>query len=229
MPGGPDAGSTRRPRRLPRQPVRPAVACSAGRRRRRAAPLAERAVRPGAFACRPRAAGGGVGSGLAGLGCAYRLWRQHGLRSEVYEYNAHRIGGRVQTLHGFFDAGQYAEQHGEFISSEHTADAQARHQLRADRGQRAELPAAHQAAGLPDAVRRPVLVPGRAGPGLARMGPGAVPRRGEQQGAVADPVQPSSALGAALGPHAGDRVDRAQHPRRARTPTSASCAYGPAR
>jgi hypothetical protein len=26
----------------------------------------------------------------------------------------------VQTLRGFFDAGQYAEQHGEFISSEHT-------------------------------------------------------------------------------------------------------------
>jgi monoamine oxidase len=61
-----------------------------------------------------------VGSGLAGLGCAYRLWAGHGLPSEVYEYNAHRIGGRVQTLHGFFDAGQYAEQHGEFISSEHT-------------------------------------------------------------------------------------------------------------
>ncbi len=61
-----------------------------------------------------------VGSGLAGLGCAYRLWAAHGLPSEIYEYNAHRIGGRVQTLHGFFDAGQYAEQHGEFISSEHT-------------------------------------------------------------------------------------------------------------
>jgi monoamine oxidase len=62
-----------------------------------------------------------IGSGLAGLGCAYRLWRQHGIRSEVYEYNAERIGGRVHTLHGFFEAGQYAEQHGEFISSEHTA------------------------------------------------------------------------------------------------------------
>jgi monoamine oxidase len=61
-----------------------------------------------------------VGSGLAGLGCAYRLWHGHGLRSEVYEYNPHQIGGRVQTLRGFFDAGQYAEQHGEFISSEHT-------------------------------------------------------------------------------------------------------------
>ena len=27
----------------------------------------------------------------------------------------------MRTLHGFFEAGQYAEQHGEFISSEHTA------------------------------------------------------------------------------------------------------------
>ncbi len=61
-----------------------------------------------------------VGSGLAGLGCASRLWR-HGIRSEVYEYNAARPGGRVSTLRGFFDAGQYAEQHGEFISTEHTA------------------------------------------------------------------------------------------------------------
>jgi monoamine oxidase len=62
-----------------------------------------------------------VGSGLAGLGCAYRLWRRHGIRSEIYEYNPARAGGRVHTLHGFFDAGQFAEQHGEFISSEQSA------------------------------------------------------------------------------------------------------------
>jgi monoamine oxidase len=62
-----------------------------------------------------------VGSGLAGLGCAHRLWLQHGIRSEVYEFNPGRAGGRVRTLHGFFAAGQFAEQHGEFISSEHTA------------------------------------------------------------------------------------------------------------
>ncbi len=61
-----------------------------------------------------------IGSGLAGLGRAYKLWRKHGLRSEIYEYNAERAGGRVQTLRGFFDGGQYTEQHGEFISSEHT-------------------------------------------------------------------------------------------------------------
>jgi monoamine oxidase len=62
-----------------------------------------------------------VGSGLAGLGCAHRLWRRHGIRSEIYEFNSARPGGRVHTLHGFFEAGQFAEQHGEFISSEHTA------------------------------------------------------------------------------------------------------------
>src|ERR1700722_17463966 len=28
-----------------------------------------------------------VGAGIAGLGCAYRLWRDQGIRSEVYEYN----------------------------------------------------------------------------------------------------------------------------------------------
>src|SRR5690349_21730725 len=31
-----------------------------------------------------------IGSGLAGLGCAYRLWARHGIRSDVYEYNATR-------------------------------------------------------------------------------------------------------------------------------------------
>ena len=61
-----------------------------------------------------------IGSGLAGLGCAYRLWARHGIRSDVYEYNATTAGGRVFTLRGFYDGGQYAEQHGEFISSEHT-------------------------------------------------------------------------------------------------------------
>lgn len=61
-----------------------------------------------------------VGSGMAGLGCALRLHR-HGIASQVYEYNPARAGGRVQTLRGFFDEAQYTEQHGEFISSEHTA------------------------------------------------------------------------------------------------------------
>jgi monoamine oxidase len=62
-----------------------------------------------------------VGAGLAGLGCAERLWRRHRLASEVYEFDGDRAGGRVYTLRGFFDAGQTAEQHGEFISSEHSA------------------------------------------------------------------------------------------------------------
>jgi monoamine oxidase len=60
-----------------------------------------------------------IGSGLAGLGCAYRLWTRHGIRSDIYEYNPARPGGRVFTLRGFYDGGQYAEQHAEFISSEH--------------------------------------------------------------------------------------------------------------
>src|SRR5581483_8820370 len=75
----------------------------------------------------PRAAAGAaprvviVGSGIAGLGCAYRLWAAHGIRSEVFEYNASAAGGRISTLRHFFDGGQYTEQHAEFISSEHTA------------------------------------------------------------------------------------------------------------
>src|SRR5689334_12195258 len=74
----------------------------------------------------PRASASGnprvviIGSGLAGLGCAFRLWTRHGIRSDIYEYNAVRPGGRLFTLRGFYDGGQYAEQHGEFISTEHT-------------------------------------------------------------------------------------------------------------
>ncbi len=61
-----------------------------------------------------------IGSGIAGLGCAFRLRARYGIRSEVYEYNSDRPGGRIDTLRGFFADGQYTEQHGEFISTEHT-------------------------------------------------------------------------------------------------------------
>jgi monoamine oxidase len=74
---------------------------------------ARAAVRPGARVVI-------IGSGIAGLGCAFRLWARHGVASEVYEYNPARAGGRIDTLRGFFTEGQYAEEHGEFISSEHT-------------------------------------------------------------------------------------------------------------
>ncbi len=57
---------------------------------------------PARAASRARASGTSprvviIGSGLAGLGCAYRLWASHGIRSEVYEYNAGP--GRRPHLH----------------------------------------------------------------------------------------------------------------------------------
>jgi len=61
-----------------------------------------------------------VGGGMAGLNCAYTLWREQGIAAHIYEWND-RVGGRVQTLRGYFANGQTAEQHGEFISSEHAA------------------------------------------------------------------------------------------------------------
>jgi monoamine oxidase len=61
-----------------------------------------------------------VGSGIAGLGCAYRLWARYGIRPEVYEYNT-VPGGRIRTLRGYFEDGQIVEEHGEFINPEHTA------------------------------------------------------------------------------------------------------------
>lgn len=60
-----------------------------------------------------------VGSGMAGLGCAYKLWNGHRIKSTVYEYNT-VPGGRVRTLRGYFDEGQIAEEHAEFINPEHT-------------------------------------------------------------------------------------------------------------
>jgi monoamine oxidase len=59
-----------------------------------------------------------IGSGIAGLGCAYRLWHQYGIRADVYEYNT-VPGGRIRTLRGFFDDGQIVEEHAEFINPEH--------------------------------------------------------------------------------------------------------------
>ena len=61
-----------------------------------------------------------VGAGAAGIRCAHKLWRQHGWRSTIYEWDDHP-GGRIETLRGFFAGGQIAEMHGEFISSEHSA------------------------------------------------------------------------------------------------------------
>ncbi len=61
-----------------------------------------------------------VGAGIAGLGCAYRLWTQYGIRSEIYEYND-VPGGRIRTLRGYFDDGQIVEEHAEFVNPEHTA------------------------------------------------------------------------------------------------------------
>ena len=61
-----------------------------------------------------------VGSGIAGLGCAYRLWAKYGIRAEVYEYNT-VPGGRISTLRGYFADGQIVERHAEFINPEHTA------------------------------------------------------------------------------------------------------------
>jgi monoamine oxidase len=95
-------------------------------RRRFLAGAAAAAAIP-ALAAIPRRPAGGhqptvviAGAGIAGLGCAYRLWRRHGIRAGVYEYNT-RAGGRIRTLRGYFDDGQIVEKHAEFINPEHTA------------------------------------------------------------------------------------------------------------
>ena len=61
-----------------------------------------------------------VGGGVAGLRCAHRLWTKWRKPSTVYEWDD-RVGGRIETLRGYFANGQTVEQHAEFISSEHVA------------------------------------------------------------------------------------------------------------
>ena len=75
------------------------------------------AARRGVAANTPRVAI--VGGGIAGLTCARELWRRGGIAAQVYEWNV-AAGGRIQTLRGYFANGQTTEQHGEFISSEHS-------------------------------------------------------------------------------------------------------------
>jgi monoamine oxidase len=60
-----------------------------------------------------------VGAGIAGLGCAYRLWTQYGKHADVYEYNS-VPGGRIRTLRNYFADDQVVEEHAEFINPEHT-------------------------------------------------------------------------------------------------------------
>jgi monoamine oxidase len=60
-----------------------------------------------------------VGAGIAGLGCAYALWQQHGIQADIYEYNI-IPGGRIRTLRDYFADGQIVEEHAEFINPEHT-------------------------------------------------------------------------------------------------------------
>jgi monoamine oxidase len=60
-----------------------------------------------------------VGSGLAGLVCAYRLTRA-GADVTVYEAADH-VGGRTRTVRGFFADNRTAESGGEFVNSDHAA------------------------------------------------------------------------------------------------------------
>lgn len=61
-----------------------------------------------------------IGSGIAGLGCADRLWHRYGVHAEIFEYDDHP-GGRIRTLRGHFDDNQLVEEHAEFINPEHAA------------------------------------------------------------------------------------------------------------
>ena len=117
-----------------------------------------------------------IGSGIAGLGCADRLQAPARHRAARSTSTTPTGPAAASTrCAGFFAAGQYAEEHGEFISSEHTP----MRRLAASFGLTLDnvnaYPPHTHADGLPVAVRRPVLAAGGAEPGLARVGLAAVP------------------------------------------------------
>ena len=60
-----------------------------------------------------------VGAGLAGLVCARDLLRA-GVDVQVFE-GRKVVGGRVRTIRGAFEDGQYAEAGGEFVDESHSA------------------------------------------------------------------------------------------------------------
>ena len=61
-----------------------------------------------------------IGGGLAGLHCALRLWKDHGIAATVYEGQS-RLGGRCYTDRETFkhQDGMHSELGGEFIDSDH--------------------------------------------------------------------------------------------------------------
>src|SRR5215217_3293408 len=69
----------------------------------------------------------GVGAGLAGLSCAYRL-KQAGYTAQVYEASD-RLGGRCWSDRTSFANGQVVERGGELIDQGHTAVRQLAQQL----------------------------------------------------------------------------------------------------
>jgi monoamine oxidase len=80
------------------------------------APSAANAARPGPT---PGVRIAIVGTGLAGLTCAYEL-KQAGYNGTAYEASD-RIGGRCWTLRGAFADGQLVERGGQLIDQGHTA------------------------------------------------------------------------------------------------------------
>lgn len=61
-----------------------------------------------------------IGAGLAGIRAAHVLWTKYGWKSTIYEATTD-IGGRCETLRGYWGNGLISEIHGEFISSEHAS------------------------------------------------------------------------------------------------------------
>ncbi len=59
-----------------------------------------------------------VGGGMAGLHCAYRLLKDHGVKATLYEGSS-RTGGRIHTARGMFSNDQVAELGGELIDTGH--------------------------------------------------------------------------------------------------------------
>ena len=148
-----------------------------------------------------------VGAGIAGLGCAYRLWRRHGIRAAVYEYNT-VPGGRIRTLRGFFDDQQIVEEHAEFINPEHTKTLALAKSFGLGLDNTDKYPTGDTRQGRDIALRWAELVPSGTQQGLARLGVEAVPRCRFQDSKVAGALQLLHPGSEEVRPDVGLRVDR---------------------
>ena len=136
----------------------------------------------------------------------------------------HRAGRPDQDAARILRDGQIVEEHAEFINPEHTATLALAKKFGLQAGQHRQVPAGDASGPGNYALSRAAMAPGRARPGVARLGLEALSSRRLRDGALAAAVQRQHRGWPPVRPHVGDRVDRPYIPGGVEHPTSVPCA-----